>query len=176
MKIKNKLILAFVLVAFIPVSLVGAISVLNIRADAVDQFVESSTREIRQIDGNMRQFFDGTSQNVEQMAKDPVYNSVTNLKHYLGTDAPSQPLPASAKEVIEQFSRYGATHPAAAILSIGLEDGSYAKWPDDPQLANYDPRTRPWYKAAMASPQKTVRTAAYYYDKDAVAPVSYTHL
>ena len=171
MKIKNKLILAFVLVAFIPVSLVGALSVLNIRSDAVDQFVESSTREIRQIDGNMRQFFDGTSQNVEQMAKDPVYNSVTNLKHYLGTDAPSQPLPPSAKEVIEQFSRYGATHPAAAILSIGLEDGSYAKWPDDPQLANYDPRTRPWYKAAMASPQKTVRTAAYYYDKDAVALV-----
>ncbi len=63
------------------------------------------------------------------------------------------------------------THPAAAILSIGLEDGTYAKWPDDPQLANYDPRVRPWYKAAMASPGKSVRTPAYYYDKDAVALV-----
>ncbi|WP_110968606.1 methyl-accepting chemotaxis protein [Pseudomonas huaxiensis] len=171
MKIKNKLILAFVLVAFIPVSLVGALSVLSIRSDAVDQFVESSTREIRQIDGNMRQFFDGTSQNVDQMSKDPVYNSVEQLKQYISTDAPNQPLPPAAKQVIEAFSRYGATHPAAAILSIGLEDGSYAKWPDDPQLANYDPRTRPWYKAAMASPQKTVRTAAYYYEKDDVALV-----
>ncbi|CAM3804585.1 Methyl-accepting chemotaxis protein PctA [Pseudomonas reidholzensis] len=171
MKIKNKLILAFVLVAFIPVTLVGVISVLNTRADAVDQFVDGSTREIRQIDGNMRQFFDGTSQNVDQLSADPVYTSVTSLKHYIGTDAAKHPMPAAAQQVIDNFARYGATHPAAAILSIGLEDGSYAKWPDDPQLANYDPRTRPWYKAAMASPQKTVRTAAYYYDKDDVALV-----
>ncbi|MEQ6924986.1 methyl-accepting chemotaxis protein [Pseudomonas mosselii] len=171
MKIKNKLILAFVLVAFIPVALVGGISVLNIRSEAVDQFLDGSTREIRQIDGNMRQFFDGTLQNVDQMAKDPVYTSVTSLKDYTGADAANQPMPEAAQRVIDAFARYGTTHPAAAILSIGLEDGSYAKWPDDPQLAKYDPRTRPWYKAAMASPDKTVRTAAYYYDKDDVALV-----
>ncbi|MDH0729171.1 methyl-accepting chemotaxis protein [Pseudomonas sichuanensis] len=171
MKIKNKLVLAFVLVAFIPVALVGGISVLNIRSEAVEQFLDGSTREIRQIDGNMRQFFDGTLQNVDQMAKDPVYTSVTSLKNYTAADAASQPMPPAAQQVIDTFARYGTTHPAAAILSIGLEDGSYAKWPDDPQLAKYDPRTRPWYKAAMASPDKTVRTAAYYYDKDDVALV-----
>lgn len=171
MKIKNKLVLAFVLVAFIPVSLVAVISVLNTRSEAVNQFMDGSTREIRQIDGNIRQFFDGTQQNVDQMATDPTYTSVGSLKHYEAADAASQPLPATARQVIDAFARYGATHPAAAILSIGLEDGSYAKWPDDPQLSNYDPRTRPWYKAAMASPGKAVRTAAYYYDKDAVALV-----
>ncbi|MFJ3448106.1 methyl-accepting chemotaxis protein [Pseudomonas sichuanensis] len=171
MKIKNKLVLAFVLVAFIPVALVGGISVVNTRSEAVEQFLDGSTREIRQIDGNMRQFFDGTLQNVDQMAKDPVYTSVASLKNYTAADAASQPMPPAAQQVIDAFARYGTTHPAAAILSIGLEDGSYAKWPDDPQLAKYDPRTRPWYKAAMASPDKTVRTAAYYYDKDDVALV-----
>nr|WP_017904369.1 methyl-accepting chemotaxis protein [Pseudomonas fuscovaginae] len=171
MKIKNKLVLAFVLVAFIPVSLVAVISVMNIRTEAVDQFIDGSTREIRQIDGNIRQFFDGTQQNVDQMATDPVYTSVESLKHYETADAASRPLPPAARQVIDAFARYGATHPAAAILSIGLEDGTYAKWPDDPQLANYDPRVRPWYKAAMANPGKTVRTPAYYYDKDAVALV-----
>ncbi|PMV21286.1 methyl-accepting chemotaxis protein [Pseudomonas sp. FW305-3-2-15-A-LB2] len=171
MKIKNKLVLAFVSVAFIPVSLVAVISVMNTRTQAVDQFIDGSTREIRQIDGNIRQFFDGTLQNVDQMATDPVYTSVGTLKNYQAADAASQPLPAEAQAVIERFARFGATHPAAAILSIGLEDGTYAKWPDDPQLAKYDPRTRPWYKAAMASPGKTVRTPAYYYDKDDVALV-----
>lgn len=171
MKIKNKLVLAFVLVAFIPVTLVGVISVVNIRAEAVDQFLDGSTREIRQIDGNMRQFFDGTLQNVEQMATDPVYTSVGTLKDYTSADAASHPLPAATQQVIDAFARYGATHPAAAIISIGLEDGTYAKWPDDPKLASYDPRARPWYKAAMATPGKTVRTAAYYYDKDDVALV-----
>ncbi|MDT9632341.1 methyl-accepting chemotaxis protein [Pseudomonas sp. JV449] len=171
MKIKNKLVLAFVSVAFIPVSLVAVISVMNTRTQAVDQFIDGSTREIRQIDGNIRQFFDGTLQNVDQMAMDPVYTSVETLKNYQPADAASQPMPAAAQAVIERFARFGATHPAAAILSIGLEDGTYAKWPDDPQLAKYDPRTRPWYKAAMASPGKTVRTPAYYYDKDDVALV-----
>ena len=171
MKIKNKLVLAFVSVAFIPVSLVAVISVMNTRTQAVDQFIDGSTREIRQIDGNIRQFFDGTLQNVDQMATDPVYTSVDTLKNYQPADAPSQPMPAAAQDVINRFARFGATHPAAAILSIGLEDGTYVKWPDDPQLAKYDPRTRPWYKAAMASPGKTVRTPAYYYDKDDVALV-----
>ncbi len=171
MKIKNKLVLAFVSVAFIPVSLVAVISVMNTRTQAVEQFIDGSTREIRQIDGNIRQFFDGTLQNVDQMATDPVYTSVNTLKNYQPADAASQPMPAEAQTVIDRFARFGATHPAAAILSIGLEDGTYAKWPDDPQLAKYDPRTRPWYKAAMASPGKTVRTPAYYYDKDDVALV-----
>ncbi|CRM89090.1 hypothetical protein [Pseudomonas sp. 22 E 5] len=171
MKIKNKLVLAFVSVAFIPVSLVAVISVMNTRTQAVDQFIDGSTREIRQIDGNIRQFFDGTLQNVDQMATDPVYTSVNTLKNYQPADAASQPMPAEAQAVIDRFARFGATHPAAAILSIGLEDGTYAKWPDDPQLAKYDPRTRPWYKAAMASPGRTVRTPAYYYDKDDVALV-----
>ena len=171
MKIKNKLVLAFVSVAFIPVSLVAVISVMNTRTQAVDQFIDGSTREIRQIDGNIRQFFDGTLQNVDQMATDPVYTAVDSLKNYQPADAASQPMPAAAQDVINRFARFGATHPAAAILSIGLEDGTYAKWPDDPQLAKYDPRTRPWYKAAMASPGKTVRTPAYYYDKDDVALV-----
>ncbi|QEI06318.1 methyl-accepting chemotaxis protein [Pigmentiphaga aceris] len=171
MKIKNKLVLAFVFAAFIPVTLIAVISVLNTRAEAFEEFMDGSTREIRQIDGNIRQFFDGTQQNVDQMATDPVYTSVASLKDYTGADAASQPLPESAKQVIDAFARYGQTHPAAAILSIGLEDGTYAKWPDDPQLSKYDPRVRPWYKAAMASPGRAVRTAAYYYDKDAVALV-----
>lgn len=171
MKIKNKLVLAFVSVAFIPVSLVAVISVMNTRTQAVDQFIDGSTREIRQIDGNIRQFFDGTQQNVDQMATDPVYTSIDTLKNYQPADAASQPMPAPAQTVIDRFARFGATHPAAAILSIGLEDGTYVKWPDDPQLAKYDPRARPWYKAAMASPGKTVRTPAYYYDKDDVALV-----
>lgn len=171
MKIKTKLVLAFVLVAFIPVSLVAGIFVMNIRTQAVEQFIDGSTREIRQIDGNMRQFFDGMQQNVDQMADDPVYTSAQPLKNYTAADAASRPLPPAAQQVIDAFARFGATHPAAAILSIGLEDGTYAKWPDDPQLASYDPRQRPWYKAAMASPGKTVRTAAYYYDKDDVALV-----
>ncbi|AZE90191.1 Methyl-accepting chemotaxis protein [Pseudomonas orientalis] len=171
MNIKKKLILAFISVAFIPVAIVAVIAIQNTRTQAYEQFVDGSTREIRQIDGSVRQFFDDTAQNVDLMATDPAYRSVETLKDFRSPSAANDPLPTSAQRVIELFSRYGATHPAAAVLSIGLEDGTYAKWPDDPQLASYDPRSRPWYKAAMSTPGKSVRTPAYYYAKDDVALV-----
>ncbi|KRP67645.1 methyl-accepting chemotaxis sensory transducer with Cache sensor [Pseudomonas orientalis] len=171
MNIKKKLILAFISVAFIPVAIVAVIAIQNTRTQAYEQFVDGSTREIRQIDGSVRQFFDDTAQNVDLMATDPAYRSVDTLKDFRSPTAANDPLPPSAQRVIELFSRYGATHPAAAIISIGLEDGTYAKWPDDPQLASYDPRSRPWYKAAMSTPGKSVRTPAYYYAKDDVALV-----
>lgn len=171
MNIKKKLIFAFISVAFIPVAIVAVITIQNTRTQAYEQFVDGSTREIRQIDGSVRQFFDDTAQNVDLMATDPAYLSVGSLKDYRPSSAANEPLPDASQRVIDLFSKYGATHPAAAILSIGLEDGTYAKWPNDPQLANYDPRARPWYKAAMASPGKSVRTPAYYYAKDDVALV-----
>ena len=105
MKIKNKLVLAFVSVAFIPVSLVAVISVMNTRTQAVDQFIDGSTREIRQIDGNIRQFFDGTLQNVDQMATDSVYTSLNTLKNYQPAEAASQPMTAETQAVIERFAR-----------------------------------------------------------------------
>ena len=171
MNIKRKLILAFVSVAFIPVSIVAVIAIYNTRTQAVENFVDGSTREIRQIDGNVRQFFDGTAQNVDQMATDPFFATIDTLKDYRSANAASEQLPASAQQTIDRFSKYGSNHAAAAVLSLGLEDGTYAKWPDDAQLASYDPRTRPWYKAAMASAGKSVRTPAYYYSKDDVALV-----
>ncbi len=50
-----------------------------------------------------------------------------------------------------------------------MDDGGYASWPDDPKMAKYDPRVRPWYKAAMAAPGTTVRTDAYYWAPDDVS-------
>jgi methyl-accepting chemotaxis protein len=45
-------------------------------------------------------------------------------------------------------------------------------WPDDPKLNNYDPRQRPWYKAAQAKPGKPFRTEAYYWAQDDATYVS----
>jgi methyl-accepting chemotaxis protein len=172
MKIKNKLTVAFLLVAVIPVSLVCLVSILNIRSQAVEHFIDSSSREMQQISGGVQQFFDGTLQNVDQISSDPAYTSIATLKDYTRSDAASHPLPQVAQEMIAAFARYGSTHPATAIVSIGLEDGTYVKWPDDPQLANYDPRARPWYKAAVANPGKSLRTPAYYYQKDDMSLVA----
>ncbi|SFG94018.1 methyl-accepting chemotaxis protein [Pseudomonas sp. NFACC45] len=175
MNIKQKLTWAFAAIACLPVILVAVLVVLNLRNAAQSNFLDSSGREIRQIDNGMKQFFDGISQNVEFFAKDPRIVAAKDLKNYSGADAAQIPLPENNKQLLDIFDRFAQSHPTTAYLSLGLADGGYASWPDDPKISNYDPRVRPWYKAAIASPGTTVRTDAYYWAPDDVSLIGIVH-
>ncbi|MGX1175805.1 methyl-accepting chemotaxis protein [Pseudomonas sp. R151218B TE3479] len=175
MNIKQKLTWAFAAIACLPVILVAVLVVMNLRDAAKANFLDSSGREIRQIDNGMKQFFDGISQNVEFFAKDPRIVAAKDLKNYSGADAAQIPLPEINKQLLEIFDRFAKSHPTTAYLSLGLADGGYASWPDDPKISNYDPRVRPWYKAAIAAPGTTVRTDAYYWAPDDVSLIGIVH-
>ena len=175
MNIKQKLTCAFAAIACVPVILVAVLVVLNLREAAVANFLDSSGREIRQIDNGMKQFFDGISQNVEYVAKDPRVVAAKELKNYAGADAAQIPLTPTNKELLAIFEQFAKSHPSTAYLSLGLSDGGYASWPDDTKLNNYDPRVRPWYKAAVAAPGTTVRTGAYYWAPDDVVLIGTVH-
>ena len=175
MNIKQKLTWAFAAIACLPVVLVAVMVVLNLREGALANFLDSSGREIRQIDNGMKQFFDGISQNVEYMAKDPRVVAAKGLKSYAGADAAQIPLTPTNQELLAIFDQFAKSHPSTAYLSVGLKDGGYASWPDDTKLNNYDPRVRPWYQAAIAAPGTTVRTGAYYWAPDDVSLIGTVH-
>lgn len=172
MNIRQKLTWAFAAISCVPVIVVASLVVFSLREAAEADFVDSSSREIRQIDNGMKQFFDGVSQNVEHIAKDPRIISARELKNYSGADAPLVPLTENNHKLLEIFEGFAKSHPSTAYLSLGLNDGGYASWPNDPRIASYDPRMRPWYKAAIASPGTTVRTDAYYWEPDDVTLVA----
>ncbi|MGF6163197.1 methyl-accepting chemotaxis protein [Pseudomonas sp. 2725] len=173
MNIKQKLTWVFAAIACLPVILVAVLVVLNLRNAAQANFLDSSGREIRQIDNGMKQFFDSIRQNVEYLAKDPRISTVKGLKNYTSANA-EQTLVTEADQRLQAiFDRFAETHPTTASISLGLNDGGFAGWPDDPKMASYDPRVRPWYKTAMAAtPGTTVRTGAYYWAPDDVVLVS----
>ena len=175
MNIKQKLTWGFAVIACLPVIVVAVLVVYNLREAARADFADSSGREIRQIDNGMKQFFDGISQNVEYIAKDPRVIAARDLKNYSGADAPQLPLTETNERLLEIFEGFAKTHPSTAYLSLGLSDGGYASWPNDPKIANYDPRQRPWYKAAIAAPGTTVRTDAYYWAPDDVSLIGTVH-
>ena len=175
MNIKQKLTWAFAAIACVPVILVAILVVLNLREGAQANFLDSSGREIRQIDNGMKQFFDGISQNVDYVAKDPRVVAAKDLKSYAGAEAAQIPLTQTNKELLAIFDQFAKSHPSTAYLSLGLSDGGYASWPDDTKLNNYDPRVRPWYKAAIAAPGATVRTGAYYWAPDDVTLIGTVH-
>jgi methyl-accepting chemotaxis protein len=175
MNIKQKLTWGFATIACLPVVLVALLVVFNLRAAAQSDFLDSSGREIRQIDNGMKQFFDGISQNVEYLAKDPRIATFIALKNYSGADAAQQPQTEGGKQLLQLFADFAKSHPSTAYLSVGYKDGGYVSWPDDAKLASYDPRVRPWYKAGLASPGQNARTGAYYWAPDDVVLIGNVH-
>ncbi|MDF9891550.1 UNVERIFIED_ORG: hypothetical protein OKW25_000697 [Pseudomonas vranovensis] len=156
MNIKQKLTWAFAVIAGLPVILVATLVVLNLRSEAREGFVDGSSREIRQVANAMQLFFEGISQNVDYLAAQPLVSATGNeLKKYMSADAAQIALGEPDKKLHDFFASLAASHPAYSYLSYGLSDGGYAMWPGDAKMANYDPRQRPWYQAAMASPGKT---------------------
>ncbi|MDD1508734.1 methyl-accepting chemotaxis protein [Pseudomonas sp. CNPSo 3701] len=175
MNIKQKLTWGFAAIACVPVVLVAIVVVINLREQAQDDFLDSSSREIRQIDNAMNQFFDAIAQNVEYLAKSDLLRNTQNLKNYTAADAAQMPLPASNQALLYGLNQFATSHPTTAYLQVGHQDGGYLVWPDDPKLNSYDPRQRPWYKAAMATPGKIVRTPAYYWAPDDVVLMGTVH-
>ncbi|MEE1882919.1 methyl-accepting chemotaxis protein [Pseudomonas soli] len=173
MNIKQKLTWAFAINAGLPIVLVATLVVLNLRGEARDDFLDNSSREIRQVGNAMDIFFQGITQNVDYLAAQPlVAASADNVKKHISADAASITPGEQDKALFDLFSRLAQSHPDYAYVSYGLKDGGYAFWPGDPKMANYDPRTRPWYQAAMANPGKTLRTAPYYWAGDDAVLVS----
>ena len=144
MNIKQKLTGAFAVIACLPIVVVASIVILNLRNEATNTFTDSSNREIRQVENAMQLFFEGISQNVDNLASDPLLlNAGNNVKSYISADAPSVPASDTDRQLTDLFTRLIKSHPAYAYVQFGLSNGGYAIGPGEPQLKNYDPRTRP---------------------------------
>ena len=173
MNIKQKLTWAFAVIACLPIILVATIVIVNLRSDAQSDFVDGSSREIRQVANAMQLFFDGIRQNVDYLAAHPtVTGAGEGVKSYMTADAPNIAQTEPDHQLFNLFESLAKSHPDYSYVSYGLANGSYAFWPGDPKMASYDPRQRPWYKAAQANPGKTLRTEAYYWAGDDAVLVS----
>lgn len=167
MNIKQKLTWAFAVIACLPIVVVASIVIINLRSDATEGFVDSSGREIRQVANAMQLFFDGISQNVEYLVANPLLTSAGNgLKSFMTPDQQKAPESEADKNIIALFNQMGVSHPSYSYISYGLANGTYVPWPEGQKFGDYDPRVRPWYKAALANPGKVVRSDAYYWAAD----------
>lgn len=167
MNIKQKLTWAFAVIACLPIVVVASIVIINLRSDATEGFVDSSGREIRQVANAMQLFFDGISQNVEYLVANPLLTGAGNgLKSFMTPDQQKAPESEADKNIIALFNQMGVSHPSYAYISYGLANGTYVPWPEGQKFGDYDPRVRPWYKAALANPGKVVRSDAYYWAAD----------
>lgn len=176
MKIKTRLAICFVGIATIPVLTFAALVVTNLRQQAVDNFVDSSTREIRQVDTAFTQYFNGIRENVKFFTTHPALQSMDGSISSYVNDPGNMMAPdtkgAIERDVFKLFDQFGSSHPAYAYIYSGTKNGGFIQWPKGKIAPNYDPRKRPWYQKAMSSPGKMVMTDAYYWAPDDAVIVS----
>ncbi|WP_122031965.1 methyl-accepting chemotaxis protein [Aliivibrio sp. EL58] len=141
MKFRHKIIAAFSLIMVCTLSILSLVQYLKMKQE-VEHQVESSITEV--VDGVRN------TVSAELAGK-------TNLAEYATAMIEANPTTASIKEILKQPQ----IKEAFILAGIGFEDGrDFIS--NDPSWnpANYDPRTRSWYKAAKQQRQ-TIITAPY---------------
>ena len=170
MKIRTKLLAVITVSVIIPVFVISSFAIYKARETALENFSNSTSKEIKQIDNSFALFFKNISDNVSFLAEHSLArDSSFHLSNF--TQGPGQfksHLQTGGKEaeLYTLYEQFGNTHPGLAYVYTGRTDGGYLAWPDILMKDPYDPRERPWYKKAMQTPGKVARTGAYYWAGD----------
>ncbi|MGN6667210.1 MAG: methyl-accepting chemotaxis protein [Trinickia sp.] len=148
----------------ITVVMLTAVGAINVRQQAVDAFASASSAKIGQADDALDDTFSDFEHNLNyltglapiQAADDSLTNYLTHGEMTADGHGPVE------TAIFDTFKQFGESHPNVRYLDIGTKSGGYVQWPIESfPSGHYDPRVRPWYQLAMATPDKVVRPAPY---------------
>jgi len=176
LSIRKKLLISLLLAATIPVAIVTTFIVNTLNTQALAEFVDTSTREMRQVDNAMGLYFDALEDNVRMMATlSSVHKANEIITSYVNSPAKRMsPRENNAieKEIFDDFDRIGQSHSNYSYVYMGTIEGGYIQWPSGSNTANYDPRQRPWFQKAQSSKGQVQLTDAYYWAADDAVIIS----
>lgn len=172
--IRFKLIGTLILLLIITALLIGLILNNAIKKILVDNYIQTSTEQIKTVNQTVSLFQNAVDENIKMLANDQLIRKADQtISTYMNNTDTSQKMTPSQNGGIEQeiynkFKQYADRHPGTLYLEIGTEYGGYVQWPETTNSANYDPRKRPWYTVAIAGGEKISRTDPY---KDSVTGI-----
>jgi methyl-accepting chemotaxis protein len=175
MKIRSKIQFSILSALVIPALIISVVLSNKLNEEAHKQFVDVSSREIRQIENGISILFKDIEDNVRFLANHPVAtdNSTGITSYVTGSGGPMTPSRNGGNEsqMYDLFDMFAKSHEGLAYIYYANQDGGYVQWPEGSISANYDPRTRPFYQHAMKNDGIT-RTSAYFYATDNATIIS----
>jgi methyl-accepting chemotaxis protein len=165
--VRVKIILSFAISLFLLCAAILAVSLTSIYQDSVDYSRTSAAGQLQHIDGTISMYMQQTLNNTAMMADDPRARMVDEIKtNYLdpNKEYPKrylEPGDEVGKAIQGLYRMILATHPSYADCYLGTANGGFVIGGDSGIPAGYDPRSRPWYAKAAASPDKPVVSEAY---------------
>ncbi|GAA4865268.1 methyl-accepting chemotaxis protein [Paenibacillus vulneris] len=143
---KTKLIITFLLVLIVPSLILGILSYNQAKLEIERQIVDSANDNVQLVDSIINSFIQPKMNDADYLAKQ------INAAMYKGEESPA---------IRQSFETYLAMHAEVASMSLGTQTGLYVRVPKQEVKADFDPRTRDWYKEAMANKGKAIITEPY---------------
>jgi methyl-accepting chemotaxis protein len=170
MTIRSKLIAAFIAVTLIPILIITVFVTNKAMTHEREQFKQSSFKQIHEVDNAFSLFLTGVTENVKLLTQMKLLKAADDsLNTYVAAGSATKmtaPPGGVGADIYALFEQMGNSHPAYAYVYMGTSDGHYLQWPDSGISANYDPRTRPWFKTGVSVNGKPTRTQAYLFAED----------
>ncbi|SHJ08881.1 methyl-accepting chemotaxis sensory transducer with TarH sensor [Clostridium cavendishii DSM 21758] len=168
--IKTKLIIAFSILILVAIVSVNIIVYLFISNQTQKDFISTATNNLDLVDDELNNYINTIKENVNMLANSElISNADSRITSYVDKkgqngEVEMTPLQNNAyeAEIYKTFENIAKTHEAIQTIDVGVaENGGYIQYPAKPRKDGYDPRTRDWYKAAIAKPDEVVVTDAY---------------
>ena len=163
--IKKKLIASFSLVALIPVAVICAVTLVEVNTISEAHFVDSTTRELKQLDNAMVQFADMVKTSARYAASRPeAVGADRSVLNYLPgavahSNDPEREGPVNSA-MYHMLAGIEASNPAFHEVFFGSRWGGFVSSQKAVPPKGYDPRQREWYTAAAETKAAAV-TSAY---------------
>ena len=129
------------------------------QADGMKDFLESSHAQLEKINKYIDLFFTMTKNSARYIADIPeARGSLGQLPVYAGSKQPTMPAREAMNPLAaildERLKQLVDANPPYFGVGIGLKDGGFLGSPSSVRPPGYDPRTRSWYKNALAAPDE----------------------
>lgn len=173
-KIQNKLILFFSgLILFFTLLVILLIS-RRLYTENTQSFESDAEDSLKHVTNSFELFFENTKNTLDMMCNNTnVKTSNKSLPLFLNETSDKKitdmHLTEKAKTIMAFFTGIYEAFPAYFEVYIGSVDGGFISSFTGEMSAGYDPRSRPWYKDAIASGNVILTESYYSVDLDAIA-------
>ncbi|WP_026585434.1 methyl-accepting chemotaxis protein [Bacillus sp. J33] len=133
MTIKKRLILSFVFILLIPSVSIGLISYFNAKQEIKGQIEISLEENVKVIDKLLTNFID---------------SKINDAIFYAGNLDGGFSSETNTPGTVNSFKQYKELHPEVISIYAGSNEGDLVIYPPADLPADFDARTRPWYKGA----------------------------
>jgi methyl-accepting chemotaxis protein len=167
LNVRTKILVSFTAALVLLCVSILSVSLTSIYNDSVEYSTSSAAGQLEHIDGTIATYMQEALNNTVMMAEDPRAKRVEeiqgnfldpNMEYPTNDPGPEDPIGRDIRGFYQMILK---SHPSYKDCYVGTSKGGFIIGGDDLMPAGYDPRKRPWYKAAADNPGKPVISKAY---------------